>query len=27
MEKDFIVPTLNLDQMDERCAMIRHTPG
>lgn len=27
MEKGFIVPTLNLDQVDDRCAMIRHTPG
>ncbi|MGD9825054.1 hypothetical protein [Desulfobacter sp.] len=26
MEKGFIVPTLNLDQVDDRCAMIRHTP-
>ncbi|NDY74529.1 3-oxoacyl-ACP synthase [Desulfobacter hydrogenophilus] len=26
MEKGFIVPTLNLDQVDDRCAMIHHTP-
>ena len=25
MEKGFIAPTLNLDNVDERCAMIRHT--
>ena len=25
MEKGFVAPTLNLDDVDERCAMIRHT--
>ncbi len=25
MEKGFVAPTLNLDRVDERCAMIRHT--
>jgi 3-oxoacyl-[acyl-carrier-protein] synthase II len=25
MEKGIIAPTLNLDRVDERCAMIRHT--
>jgi 3-oxoacyl-[acyl-carrier-protein] synthase II len=24
MEEGFIAPTLNLDEVDERCAMIRH---
>jgi 3-oxoacyl-[acyl-carrier-protein] synthase II len=27
MDKGFVAPTLNLDRVDERCAMIRHTPG
>jgi len=27
MEKGFVAPTLNLDEVDERCAMIRHTPA
>ncbi|MFH1154729.1 MAG: beta-ketoacyl synthase N-terminal-like domain-containing protein [Pseudomonadota bacterium] len=27
MDRGFIAPTLNLDHVDERCAMIRHTPG
>lgn len=27
MEKGFVAPTLNLDEIDERCAMIRHTPA
>ncbi len=26
MEKGFVPPTLNLDKVDDRCAMIRHTP-
>lgn len=26
MEKGFIAPTLNLDSVDERCSMLRHTP-
>ncbi|MCP4022839.1 MAG: 3-oxoacyl-ACP synthase, partial [Desulfobacteraceae bacterium] len=25
MEKGFIAPTLNLDEIDERCSMLRHT--
>jgi 3-oxoacyl-[acyl-carrier-protein] synthase II len=24
MQEGFIAPTLNLDEIDERCAMIRH---
>ena len=27
MEEGFIAPTLNLDTVDERCAMLRHTSG
>jgi 3-oxoacyl-[acyl-carrier-protein] synthase II len=27
MEEGFVAPTLNLDDIDERCAMIRHTAG
>ena len=27
MEAGFIAPTLNLDKVDERCAMLRHTDG
>jgi len=27
MQDGFIAPTLNLEEPDERCAMIRHTPG
>jgi 3-oxoacyl-[acyl-carrier-protein] synthase II len=27
MEQGFIAPTLNLDEVDERCAMLCHTPG
>ena len=27
MEKGFIAPTLNLDEIDSRCAMIRHVTG
>jgi 3-oxoacyl-[acyl-carrier-protein] synthase II len=27
MDKGTVVPTLNLQRVDERCAMIRHTPG
>ena len=27
MQEGFIAPTLNLEEPDERCAMIRHTPG
>ena len=27
MEEGFIAPTLNLDEVDPRCAMLRHTPG
>jgi 3-oxoacyl-[acyl-carrier-protein] synthase II len=26
MEQGFLAPTLNLDNVDERCAMLRHTP-
>jgi 3-oxoacyl-[acyl-carrier-protein] synthase II len=26
MEKGFVAPTLNLEEIDERCAMIRHVP-
>ena len=26
MDQGFVAPTLNLDDIDERCAMIRHTP-
>jgi 3-oxoacyl-[acyl-carrier-protein] synthase II len=26
MEQGFIAPTLNLDEVDPRCAMLRHTP-
>jgi 3-oxoacyl-[acyl-carrier-protein] synthase II len=26
MEKGFIAPTLNLENVDERCSMLRHTP-
>jgi 3-oxoacyl-[acyl-carrier-protein] synthase II len=27
MEDGFLAPTLNLDEIDSRCAMLRHTPG
>jgi len=27
MQEGFIAPTLNLEEPDERCAMIRHTPA
>ncbi|MDA8126545.1 MAG: beta-ketoacyl synthase N-terminal-like domain-containing protein [Deltaproteobacteria bacterium] len=27
MQEGFVAPTLNLEEVDERCAMIRHTPG
>ena len=27
MEEGFIAPTLNLEEVDPRCAMLRHTPG
>jgi 3-oxoacyl-[acyl-carrier-protein] synthase II len=27
MAEGFAAPTLNLDAVDPRCAMIRHTPG
>jgi 3-oxoacyl-[acyl-carrier-protein] synthase II len=27
MREGFVAPTLNLEEPDERCAMIRHTPG
>lgn len=27
MEKGFIAPTLNLENIDERCRMLQHTPG
>ncbi len=27
MQDGFIAPTLNLEEPDERCAMIRHTPA
>jgi 3-oxoacyl-[acyl-carrier-protein] synthase II len=27
MQEGFVAPTLNLEEPDERCAMIRHTPG
>jgi 3-oxoacyl-[acyl-carrier-protein] synthase II len=27
MQGGFIAPTLNLEEPDERCAMVRHTPG
>ncbi len=27
MEEGFLAPTLNLDEVDPRCAMLRHTPG
>lgn len=27
MENGFVAPTLNLEDVDERCAMIRHTPA
>ncbi|MCX5821146.1 MAG: beta-ketoacyl synthase N-terminal-like domain-containing protein, partial [Deltaproteobacteria bacterium] len=27
IQEGFIAPTLNLEEPDERCAMIRHTPG
>lgn len=27
MEEGFVAPTLNLDEIDERCAMIRHVTG
>jgi len=27
MEEGFIAPTLNLDTVDERCAMLQHTDG
>jgi 3-oxoacyl-[acyl-carrier-protein] synthase II len=27
MKERFIPPTLNLEQVDERCAMIRHSTG
>jgi 3-oxoacyl-[acyl-carrier-protein] synthase II len=26
-QEGFIVPTLNLEEVDERCAILRHTPG
>jgi 3-oxoacyl-[acyl-carrier-protein] synthase II len=27
MAEGFVAPTLNLDTVDPRCAMLRHTPG
>ncbi len=27
MEQGFLAPTLNLEEVDPRCAMLRHTPG
>jgi 3-oxoacyl-[acyl-carrier-protein] synthase II len=27
MEEGFIAPTLNLDEVDPRCAALRYTPG
>jgi 3-oxoacyl-[acyl-carrier-protein] synthase II len=27
MQEGFVAPTLNLEEIDERCAMIRHTPA
>ena len=27
MQEGFMAPTLNLDEVDSRCAMLNHTPG